>query len=130
MTEPTPDEMRRVAAFLSEPMGLHSSAGKLLARADLLEKAMASSTAMPTPKCPWCGQTTHLGLAQCPRVKSMEYHPDGIALKTVEFWPLVPQGCDHKWVSRVKPNSDPVAPAEAETYCEKCFLRHEAVYAR
>jgi hypothetical protein len=38
-TNPTVDEMRRVAVYLGEVMGLHSAAGKLLARVDQLIKA-------------------------------------------------------------------------------------------
>jgi len=36
--QPTIEEMRRVAKYLSEVMGLHSAAGKLLARAAQLER--------------------------------------------------------------------------------------------
>jgi len=36
---PTPAEMRRVAGYLADVMGLHSAAGKLLARADKLERS-------------------------------------------------------------------------------------------
>lgn len=36
---PTPGEMRRVAAYLSDVMGLHSCAGKLLAHADKIERS-------------------------------------------------------------------------------------------
>jgi hypothetical protein len=35
---PTIEEMRRVAHYLAETMGLHSTAGKLLAKADMLER--------------------------------------------------------------------------------------------
>ncbi len=35
--QPTIEEMRRVARYLSEVMGLHSAAGKLYAKATLLE---------------------------------------------------------------------------------------------
>lgn len=35
---PTIEEMRRVANYMSEIMGLHSAAGKLLAKADQLER--------------------------------------------------------------------------------------------
>lgn len=38
-----------------------------------------------TPKCRWCGQPWHV--AQCPLVKALEFHPDGITVKRVEFWP-------------------------------------------
>lgn len=34
---PTLDEMRRVAHYLAETMGLHSAAGKLLAKVNCLE---------------------------------------------------------------------------------------------
>ena len=37
---PTIDEMRRVAHYLSETMGLHSAAGKLMAKADYLERVV------------------------------------------------------------------------------------------
>lgn len=35
---PTIEEMRRVGHYLAETMGLHSAAGKLLAKADQLER--------------------------------------------------------------------------------------------
>lgn len=35
---PTTEEMRRVAGYLAEVMGLHSAAGKLIAKADQLER--------------------------------------------------------------------------------------------
>lgn len=33
------------------------------------------STALPVPTCPYCGAWLHDGL--CPRIKAVEYHPDG-----------------------------------------------------
>lgn len=36
--QPSIDEMRRVAKYMADVMGLHSSAGKLLAKAHQLEK--------------------------------------------------------------------------------------------
>lgn len=45
MTEPprapTIEEMRRVAHYLSETMCLHSAAGKLLAKADYLDRLVS-----------------------------------------------------------------------------------------
>ena len=38
--------------------------------------------------CPWCGFLHPTGLV-CPRVKVIEYHPDG-RIKRVEFWPEQP----------------------------------------
>lgn len=37
---PTPDEMRRVADFMSVAMNLHSAAGKLYARAARIEASL------------------------------------------------------------------------------------------
>lgn len=37
---PTIAEMRRVAKYMAETMGLHSAAGKLIAKADLLERVV------------------------------------------------------------------------------------------
>ena len=37
---PTIEELRRVADFMASTMGLHSAAGKLLAKADQLERAV------------------------------------------------------------------------------------------
>jgi pantoate kinase len=36
--QPTIEEMRRVARYMAETMGLHSAAGKLFAKADQLER--------------------------------------------------------------------------------------------
>lgn len=38
--QPTIEEMRRVAKYLAETMGLHSAAGKLLAKAGYLERVV------------------------------------------------------------------------------------------
>ena len=37
---PTIEEMRRVAHYMAESMGLHSAAGKLFAKANKLEKVV------------------------------------------------------------------------------------------
>lgn len=37
---PTIDEMRRVARYLSDEMALHSAGGKLLAKAELLQRVV------------------------------------------------------------------------------------------
>ncbi len=37
-TNPTIDEMRRVAFYMRQTMGLYSAAGKLMAKADKLER--------------------------------------------------------------------------------------------
>ena len=37
---PTIDEMRRVARYLADEMGLHSAAGKLMYKANLLERVV------------------------------------------------------------------------------------------
>lgn len=34
-------------------------------------------------KCPYCGLPPHPGV--CPTVKAIEYHPDGVTVKRVEF---------------------------------------------
>ena len=34
--------------------------------------------------CRWCGALQHQGT--CPRVKSIEFHQDGVTVKHVEFW--------------------------------------------
>jgi hypothetical protein len=48
--QPTVAEMRRVAKYMAETMGLHSSAGKLLAKADQLERAVPGThNWMPAP---------------------------------------------------------------------------------
>ncbi len=36
--QPTIEELRRVAKYMADAMGLHSAAGKLNAKADLLER--------------------------------------------------------------------------------------------
>jgi len=38
--QPTIEELRRVAKYMAEVMGLHSAAGKLYAKADMLERAV------------------------------------------------------------------------------------------
>jgi len=45
----------------------------------------SGSTSTWTP-CQWCGNVQHTGV--CPRVKAIEYHPNG-TIKRVEFqgWP-------------------------------------------
>lgn len=40
------------------------------------------TSAVPQPKCPYCGMMPHPGV--CPSVKAIEYHPDG-STKRVEF---------------------------------------------
>jgi hypothetical protein len=41
--QPTTDEMRRVAKYIADVMGLHSAAGKLLAKAAILEPFHSSA---------------------------------------------------------------------------------------
>lgn len=44
------------------------------------------SNAAPHPDtCRWCG-LIHTSLV-CPRVKRIEYYPDGATVKSVELWP-------------------------------------------
>jgi hypothetical protein len=50
---------------------------------DELKEMKMSSTANPTPKCPYCGFWPHDSVGQCPAVKSIEYFPNG-AIKRVE----------------------------------------------
>ncbi len=38
--QPTIEELRRVAKYMAEVMGLHSAAGKLLVQADRLERVV------------------------------------------------------------------------------------------
>ena len=38
--QPTIEELRRVAKYMAETMGLHSAAGKLIAKADKLERVV------------------------------------------------------------------------------------------
>jgi hypothetical protein len=48
----------------------------------------STSTLLTSPGgCPWCSSTLNIvlhGGGPCPRVKSIEYHPDG-TIKRVEF---------------------------------------------
>lgn len=37
------------------------------------------------PRCGYCGGVAHAMLVMCPRVKLVEYYPDGKTLKRVEF---------------------------------------------
>ena len=46
---PTIAEMRLVAKYMAEVMGLHSAAGKLLAKADQMERATGPHDWMPAP---------------------------------------------------------------------------------
>lgn len=41
------------------------------------------STIVNTPRCPYCGAFSHAGM--CPRVRSVEYWPDGVTVKRIEF---------------------------------------------
>lgn len=43
---------------------------------------MNTGTGQPTPVCPYCGMG-HSSI--CPRVRAIEYHPDG-STKRVEFY--------------------------------------------
>lgn len=42
-----------------------------------------SVTAVPQPKCPYCGCVPHQNVGQCPNVQKIEYYPDG-TIKSVE----------------------------------------------
>lgn len=46
---PTIDEMRRVAHYMAETMGLHSAAGKLVEKADKLERLVDQLMAVRSP---------------------------------------------------------------------------------
>lgn len=41
------------------------------------------STSVPVPSCPYCGAFMHIS-GMCPRIKSIEYYPDG-SLRKVEL---------------------------------------------
>lgn len=46
--------------------------------------SVSTTTVIEHPKCPHCGQAPHDG--QCPRIKSISYHPDG-SIQHVEYHP-------------------------------------------
>ena len=50
--------------------------------------AFLSSATLSLNSCPWCG-FLHISGDMCPRVKAIEYHPDG-RVKRIEFWPEQP----------------------------------------
>lgn len=52
---------------------------------DLEEEApLMSSAASPVPYCQYCRAVASHTALNCPRVRAVEYHPDGI-LKRIEF---------------------------------------------
>lgn len=46
---------------------------------------MSETSAAPVPQCPYCGAWPHQYVSQCPMIKAIEYHRDGM-IKRVEKW--------------------------------------------
>jgi hypothetical protein len=67
-----------------------------------LEFTWAGSTSSNSlPSCQWCGQVHFAGI--CPKVKSIEYFPNG-QVKWVEFWgPMTYNGNNFTPVMELKP---------------------------
>lgn len=59
------------------------------------------STSTWTP-CRWCGYVQHMGV--CPRVKALDYYPDG-TIKHVEFFP--------QWAAPGKTKPIEIVPEES-----------------